>query len=55
MVIKYLSETKYSRLTLTIDQIMRYLQSFFNMYKDMKILKAHSLGVDSEFQLCRFE
>ena len=55
MVIKYLSETKYSRLTLTIDQIMRYLQSFFNMYKDMKILRAHSLGVDSEFQLCRFE
>ena len=55
MVIKYLSKTKYSRLTLTIDQIMRYLQSFFNMYKDMKILKAHSLGVDKEFQLCRFE
>lgn len=51
-VITYLSKTKYS---LTIDQIMRYLQSFYNMYKDMKILNAHSLGVDSEFQLCRFE
>ena len=52
MVVKYLSETKYK---LTNDQIIRYLQSFFNMYKDMKILKAHSLGVDSEFKLCRFE
>ena len=52
MVIIYLSEMKYS---LTIDQIIRYLQSFFNMYKDMKILHAHSLAVDSEFQLCRFE
>ena len=51
-VITYLSETKYS---LTIDQIMRYLQSFYNMYKDMKILRGHSLGVDSDFELCRFE
>ena len=55
MVINYLSNIKYSRLTLRIDQIMRYLQSFFNMYKDMKILRAHSLAVDSEFQLCQFE
>ena len=52
MVIKYLSEIKYK---LTIEQIIRYLLSFFNMYKDMKILNAHSLGVDSDFQLCRFE
>jgi len=52
MVINYLSET---RNNLSIDQIMQYLLSFFNMYKDMKILHAHSLAVDSNFQLCRFE
>ncbi len=52
MVIQYLSKRKFS---LSIEQIMRYLLSFFNMYKDMKVLHAHSLAVDCNFELCRFE
>lgn len=52
MIIEYLSKRKFS---LSLDQIMRYLLSFFNMYKDMKVLHAHSLAVDCNFELCRFE
>jgi len=52
MVIEHLSKRKFS---LSQDQIMRYLLSFFNMYKDMKVLHAHSLAVDCNFELCRFE
>ena len=52
MVIQHLSKRKFS---LSQDQIMRYLLSFFNMYKDMRVLRAHSLAVDCNFELCRFE
>ena len=50
--ITYLSEEKYS---LTIDQIMRYLLSFYSMYKDTKVLHGYPLAIDSEGVLCKFE
>ena len=51
-VIQYLSHRNYQ---LDIEQIMRYLLSFYNMYKDVKILHAYPLAIDSENKLCRFE
>jgi len=51
-VIHYLSHRNYQ---LNIEQIMRYLLSFYNMYKDVKILHAYPLAIDSEGKLCRFE
>jgi len=50
--IKYLSEEKYN---LTIDQIMRYLLSLYNMYKDTKVLHGYPLAIDRAGKLCRFE
>ena len=51
-VIHYLSHKNYQ---LDIEQIMRYLLSFHNMYKDVKILHAYPLAIDCDGSLCRFE
>jgi len=50
--IDYLS---YKNYKLNKDQIMRYLLSLYNMYKDVKVLHAYPLAIDCDGSLCRFE
>lgn len=51
-VIQHLSCKEYQ---LNIEQIMRYLLSLYNMYRDVKVLHGYPLAIDSEDKLCRFE
>ena len=51
-VIHYLSHKNYQ---LNEDQIMRYLLSLYNMYKDVKVLHGYPLAIDCDNNLCRFE
>ena len=40
---------------LTLNNVMIYLLSFFNMYRDTKVLHGYPIGIDCEGTLCRFE
>jgi len=51
-VIIYLSTVKYN---LTIEQVIRYIYSCYKMYKNIKILHAYPIAIDSNNELCRFE
>lgn len=52
MVIQSLSKGSYN---LTLDQIVRYIYSMYNMYNNVRILRATPLAIDNQGKLCRFD
>lgn len=50
VITKLLNQTK-----LNIEQVIRYIGSIYNMYKDVRVLHGYPIAVDSDNILCRFE
>ena len=40
---------------MNIDQIMRYINTRYIMYKNLRVLFAYPIGIDSNNELCKFE